>query len=249
MKPPIFAANWKMNLAPADALAFARQFVAQFPRHHDRTVLFFPPALTLHVLTTALKDRPDIFLGVQNIHWEDQGAFTGENSAAIARAAGARYVLAGHSERRHLFGETDEECGRKVAAATRAGLTPVICVGETLDQRDRGETNDVLLRQLRAAVATIDARHVASSVIAYEPVWAIGTGRTAAPADAATAHAALRGELRSLTGDRAAAVPILYGGSVNRGNAPALLATEGIDGVLVGGASLDPEGWAAIART
>ena len=248
MKHPVFAANWKMNQAPADARAFVRQFLAYFPKQQDRTVLIFPSALTLHAVTDALKDRPDIQVGVQNIHWEDQGAFTGENSAPIARAAGARYTLVGHSERRHLFGETDEETGKKTTAAVRAGLTPLICVGETLAQREDGQTEAVVLRQLRAAVAAIDAQHIASSLVAYEPVWAIGTGRTASPADAGKVHAVIRAELRSLTGEREAAVPILYGGSVNSGNAASLLAAANVDGLLVGGASLDAEGWASIVR-
>lgn len=248
MKHPVFAANWKMNHAPADAKAFVRQFLAYFPRQQDRTVLIFPPALTLHAVTDALKDRPDIQLGVQNIHWEDKGAFTGENSAPIARAAGARYVLVGHSERRHVFGETDEETGKKTAAAVRAGLTPLVCVGETLAQRDAGETGSVVLRQLRAALAHIGPHQISSSLVAYEPVWAIGTGKTASPADASTVHAVIRSALRALTGEREEAVPILYGGSVNSGNATALLAAPDVDGLLVGGASLDAEGWATIVR-
>ncbi|MGH7653837.1 MAG: triose-phosphate isomerase [Gemmatimonadaceae bacterium] len=248
MRHPVFAANWKMNQAPADAKEFVRQFLAYFPRHQDRTVLIFPSALSLHAVTDALKDRPDIQVGVQNIHWEDQGAFTGENSAPIARAAGARYTLLGHSERRHLFGETDEETGKKASAAVRAGLTPLVCVGETLAQREGGQTEAVVLRQLRAAVAGIDAHHIASSLVAYEPVWAIGTGKTASAADAGKVHAAIRAELRTLTGEREAAVPILYGGSVNSGNAGSLLASPDVDGLLVGGASLDAEGWASIVR-
>ena len=248
MRHPVFAANWKMNQAPADAKAFVRQFLAYFPRQQDRTVLIFPPALTLHAVTAALKDRPDIQVGVQNIYWEDNGAFTGENSAPIARAAGAKYVLVGHSERRHVFGETDEESGKKAAAAVRAGLTPLVCVGETAAQRDAGTTSAVVIRQLRAAMAGIDAHHIASSLVAYEPVWAIGTGKTASPADASAVHSILRAELRTLTGERGEAVPILYGGSVNSGNATALLAAPEVDGLLVGGASLDAEGWASIVR-
>lgn len=249
MKHPVFAANWKMNQAPADAKAYLRQFLAYYPRQQDRTVLFFPPALTLSVVVDMVKDRPDLSVGVQNVYWEDKGAFTGENSAAIARGAGARYVLVGHSERRHVFGETDEETGRKVAAAERAGLTAVICVGETGEQRERGETNDVVVRQLRAAVARIEPNEIAGSLLAYEPVWAIGTGKTATPADASVVHQVLRAALRELTGERGEAVPILYGGSVNRGNAGALLAAPEVDGLLVGGASLEAEAWAGIVRT
>lgn len=249
MKHPVFAANWKMNHAPADAEAFIRHFLVYYPKSQDRTVIIFPSALSLPAVSAALKDRSDIKLGVQNIHWEDLGAYTGENSAVIARGAGARYVLVGHSERRHVFGETDEQTGKKAAAAVRAGLTPLICVGEKLDERERGETIPVVIRQLRAAVAGIDRNHIATSLVAYEPVWAIGTGKNATPADASTVHAKLREELRTLTGERGEAVSILYGGSVNRGNAPALLAASDVDGLLVGGASLDAEGWATIART
>jgi triosephosphate isomerase len=237
VKHPVFAANWKMNHAPADAEAFLRQFLAYYPRAQDRTVIFFPPALTLHAVHNALRDRTDIKVGVQNIHWEDHGAFTGENSAAIARGAGAKFALAGHSERRHVFGETEEQVGKKVAAALRGGLTPMVCVGETLPQRESGETTDVVIRQLRAALAAVDAAHVSSCLVAYEPVWAIGTGKTATPADASTVHAAIRHELRSLTADRAEAVPILF------------LAAPEVDGLLVGGASLDADGWASIVRT
>lgn len=244
----MFAANWKMNHAPADAKAFVRHFLAYFPRQQDRTVLIFPPALTLYAVLDSLKDRPDIQLGVQNIHWEDNGAFTGENSAPIARAAGAKYVLVGHSERRHVFGETDEETGKKAAAAVRAGLTPLVCVGETLAQREAGETETVVIRQLRAALARIEPNQIASSLVAYEPVWAIGTGKTASPSDASAVHALIRAELRTLTGERGEAVAILYGGSVNSGNATTLLAAPEVDGLLVGGASLEAESWASIVR-
>jgi len=249
MKQPIFAANWKMNHAPADATAFIRTFLANFGKRQDRSVIFFPPALSFGAVVGALKDRPDILLGVQNIYWEDKGAFTGENSAGIARASGAKYVLVGHSERRHVFGETDDEAGKKVAAATRAGLTPIVCVGETLAQREAGETELVVLRQLRAALTTVSSAEASNAIVAYEPVWAIGTGRTATPADANTVHLAIRAELHKFLATGSLAVPILYGGSVNRGNAAALLAVHEVDGLLVGGASLDAEGWASIVLT
>lgn len=249
MRHPIFAANWKMNHAPADADAFMRQFVAYYPRAQDRTVVFFPSAITMLAVQQALRERSDIKLGVQNIHWEDHGAYTGENSAAIARGAGAKYALVGHSERRHVFGETDEQVGKKVAAAIRGGLVPMLCVGETLQERERGETTGVVVRQLRAGLGAIEQAQVAGCLVAYEPVWAIGTGKTATPGDASTVHAAIRQELRLIAGDRSEAIHILYGGSVNRGNAAALLSDPEIDGLLVGGGSLDAEGWSAIART
>jgi triosephosphate isomerase len=249
MKSLVFAANWKMNQAPADAEAFLRTFTTQYARQQDRRVLFFPPAVSLHVVVSAVKQRADLSAGVQNIHWEDKGAFTGETSAPLARAAGARYALIGHSERRHVFGETDEETGKKVVAAAKSGLTPMICVGETLTQREAGETLAVCLRQLRAAVAGIEPATITSAMIAYEPVWAIGTGKTATPDDAAEVHAAIRAELVTMAGERGGAVPILYGGSVNRANVDALVAVEDVDGVLVGGASLDAEQWLAIVRS
>ncbi|HVH40473.1 MAG TPA: triose-phosphate isomerase [Gemmatimonadaceae bacterium] len=245
----IFAANWKMNQAPADAAAFMRTFIDRHTRRQDRRVLFFPSALSVHVVVNAVQERLDLEVGVQNIHWEDKGAFTGETSGALARAAGARHALVGHSERRHLFGETDDETGLKVAAAVRSGLTPMICVGETLEQREAGETLAVVKRQLAAAVARIEPSVVATSMVAYEPVWAIGTGKTATPEDAAEVHVALRAELRGICGERGAAVPILYGGSVNRTNVQALLSAPEVDGVLVGGASLDAEQWLAIVRS
>jgi triosephosphate isomerase len=248
MRKPVFAANWKMNHGPQDARAFMRSFLVHAPRRADRTIIFFPPALTLAAVADSLKERRDILLGVQNIHWEDKGAFTGENSAPIAREAGARLVLVGHSERRHLFGESDGEAGRKCAAAVRAGLLPLLCVGETLDERERGDTEAVVLRQLRAGTAQLEPAHVGSMLVAYEPVWAIGTGRTAKPDDASAVHAAIRRALAELTG-RTGDVAILYGGSVTVGNADGLLRAEGIDGLLVGGASLEAEAWAKIVRS
>lgn len=226
-----------------------RTFTAQYAKQQDRRVLFFPSAVALHVCVAAVKQRADLECGVQNIHWEDKGAFTGETSASLARGAGARHVLVGHSERRHVFGETDEESGKKVAAAVKAGLTPMLCVGEKLDEREAGKTIDVVLRQLRAGFAQLDAHAIATSMVAYEPVWAIGTGKTATPKDAAEVHAAIRAELIKLTGERGGAVPILYGGSVNKANVEALVAQEDVDGVLVGGASLDADGWLAIVRS
>ena len=249
MKRPILAANWKMNHGPTDAREFLRAFLAHYPRQHDRTALFFPPALTLHAVAEATRERPDIVTGVQNIHWEDKGAYTGEVSASMARDAGARVVLVGHSERRHLFGETDEQSGKKCAAAVRAGLTPMLCVGETLEQRERGETEAVVLRQFKAGVAGLSAAQVSDMLLAYEPVWAIGTGKTATPDDASAVHVVIRNALKVVVEDEAGSVPILYGGSVNRGNAKLLLSAPEIAGLLVGGASLDPGGWAAIART
>jgi len=249
MKTPVYAANWKMNHGPSDARAYMRSFLAHYPRRMDRTVVFFPPTVSLAIVADELKHRTDILLGVQNIHFEDKGAFTGEVSAPMARNAGANLALVGHSERRHVFGESDEETGKKVAAATRAGLVPMLCVGETLAERERGDTENVVLRQLRAGAAGIDAAATANLIIAYEPVWAIGTGRTATPDDAAAVHRVIRQALRAMAGPEASAVPVLYGGSVNRGNAAGLIEMPEIDGLLVGGASLNPEDWSSIANT
>ena len=246
MQRPVLAANWKMNHGPTEARAFMHAYLAQAPRRADRTVIFFPSALAFSAVAEACRDRPDILLGVQNIHGEEKGAFTGETSAAIARDAGARLVLVGHSERRHVFGETDAMQARKCAAAVRAGLTPVLCVGELLAQREAGQAQTVVLEQLRAGLEPLDATQVAGMLVAYEPVWAIGTGKTATPEDASLMHAVIRAHLHERLGDRAQAVPILYGGSANRGNAATLLAAPEVDGLLVGGASLDAEGWSAI---
>ncbi|HJU91267.1 MAG TPA: triose-phosphate isomerase [Gemmatimonadaceae bacterium] len=250
MRKPVIAANWKMNHGPSDAKAFLRSFLVHYSRRADRTVIIFPSATCLTTVVDGLRERQDILVGVQNIHWEDKGAFTGETSGAIARDAGARLVLVGHSERRHLFGETDEQAGLKCAAAVRSHLTPMLCVGEKLEERERAETERVVLRQLRAGIATLEPKDVGKMCIAYEPVWAIGTGRTAKPEDATPVHRAIRNALADVVGrDRAASIPVLYGGSVNRENAASLLAAPEIDGLLVGGASLDAEAWATIART
>jgi len=248
LRKPIFAANWKMNHGPSDAKAFLRTFLVHYARRADRTVAFFPPALTLHAVTDALRERPDVLVGVQNIHWEPKGAFTGELSAPIARDAGARLILVGHSERRHVFGETDEQTGLKCGAVAGAGLTPVLCVGEKLDERERGDAEAVVVRQLRAGFAHLQPAQIATALVAYEPMWAIGTGRTASPGDASAMHAVVRRVLKEVAGDRAATIPVLYGGSVSRGNVAELIAAADVDGVLVGGASLDADGWATIVR-
>ena len=248
MARPVFAANWKMNHGPTDAREFLKSFLKYYPRHSDRQVILFPSAVTLAAVVEGLKDRSDIRVGVQNIHWEDKGAFTGEVSAGMSRDAGAQFALVGHSERRHVFGETDEETGRKVAACFRARLTPIICVGEKIEERESGETDIVVLRQLRAGLRGLDASQVAHVLVAYEPVWAIGTGRTATPDDASRVHRLIRSELKLMSPEKYNAIPILYGGSVNRGNVAQLLGAPDVEGVLVGGASLDPEAWSTIVR-
>ena len=242
----IFAANWKMHCGPRTASAYMETFLAAHVSNPDRTIAFFPPATSLAIVAEAIVGRDDLRVGAQNIFWEDRGAFTGEISAPMVREAGASWVLVGHSERRHVFGETLVDTARKCAAAVRAELTPVLCVGETLAQREAGETALVVDAQLRAAVAELKAHQIAHMLVAYEPVWAIGTGRHASPDDAAEIHTLLRGVLDTLTDGRGSRVPILYGGSVNTGNVASLLAAPNVDGVLVGGASLDPLGWALL---
>ena len=251
MERPVFAANWKMNLGPTAARAFVADFIVRWPPSSDRTVVLFPPALSVAAVVTALREaaRADIAVGVQNIWTEDKGAFTGENSAPQARDAGARFVLVGHSERRHVFGETDEQTALKCAAASRNDLTPILCVGELLSQREGGETESVVLRQLDTGLSRLSSAAVASMAIAYEPVWAIGTGKNATPEDASTVHAEIRTALRARIGDGANAIPILYGGSVNPNNAGALLAATNVDGLLVGGASLASADWTRLCGT
>lgn len=249
MNRPVIAANWKMNNGPTSAREFMSSFLHQYPRHNDRTLVMFPPALSLHAVGEALADRRDILLGVQNVHWADQGAFTGELSVGMARDAGARVILVGHSERRHVFGETSEETAKKCAAVERGGLTPMLCVGETLEQKDGGEAHNVVLEQLRVGLSQMTQLTSREIIVAYEPVWAIGTGRTATPDDAASMHALIRAELQTVCGDRCRTTPILYGGSVNSGNAASLLAAGDVDGLLVGGASLDAGSWLTVARS
>lgn len=251
MQRPVLAANWKMNNGPTEARAFMTDFLAGYAPRSDRTIVIIPPALSVWSVRHLLASRSDVVLGVQNIHTEPKGAFTGENSAPMARDAGATLALVGHSERRHVFGESDEAIAQKTAVALANGLTPMLCVGEKLEQREAGETNAVVLRQLRAGLSQVEAKDRAKVLIAYEPVWAIGTGKNATPEDASTVHAVLRKELAVLckSTESAAEIPILYGGSVNKDNGKALLGAPGVEGLLVGGASVDAKSWIAIAST
>lgn len=247
MRPLVFAANWKMHLGPAEARGFLTSFLAATPARPGRSLWFFPPAVSLETVTAAVAGRHDIRTGAQNVHWEPKGAFTGETSIPLAIGAGAAGALVGHSERRHVFGESDGETGKKTRALLAASLVPMLCVGEKLDQREAGETTAVVVRQLRAGLEGIAPADLGRILIAYEPVWAIGTGRNATPADASTVHRAIRAELVALGAP--GRIPVLYGGSVNPGNVASLVAESEIDGVLVGGASLDPAGWAGMVAT
>jgi len=244
MRRLIYAANWKMHHGPVAARAFVERFNSVVQPADGRDLWFFPPAVSLAATAEAFGARPDVRVGAQNVYWAAKGAFTGECSVALAAEAGARGALVGHSERRHVFGETDAETALKVAALLEGGLTPMLCVGEQLSEREAGHTEAAVRRQLRAALAERTPEQLARLMVAYEPVWAIGTGRNATPADAAAVHRVIRHELAALhaPGD----VPVLYGGSVNAGNVLALLAEPELDGVLVGGASLDPDGWAEL---
>jgi triosephosphate isomerase (TIM) len=246
MRALVYAANWKMHLPPGDARAFAAAFLARTRPQEARSYWFFPSAVSIEATSTALKGRPDISVGAQDVHWEPKGAFTGETSIQLAKGAGATGALVGHSERRHVFGETDSETRRKVRALLEAGLTPMLCIGETLAERVAEQTESVVTRQLREGLHNLSPADLTRVLIAYEPVWAIGTGKNATPEDAAEVHRAIRRVLAEL--GLAGRATVLYGGSVNKGNVQALLAQDEIDGVLVGGASLDPEGWSELVQ-
>ena len=249
MRPKVIAGNWKMHHGPTATRRFFSEFA---PRLSDAepTILIFPPAISLLAAAEARGGRPEISLGIQNIHWEPKGAFTGEHSAEMAVASGARFALVGHSERRHVFGETDAQVELKVGAAIGEGLAPVVCVGETLDERKASRVEEVIVRQLDAALLGVPEDVKNPILVAYEPVWAIGTGETATTDDVSEAHGILRSRLREVRGDGfAEEVAILYGGSVKPENAAELLAVTDVDGVLVGGASLDPESFARIAES
>ncbi|MBI4499699.1 MAG: triose-phosphate isomerase [Gemmatimonadetes bacterium] len=246
MSRRIFAGNWKMHLGPEDARQFLKVFLSRYRHEAGREVWFFPAAVALPAVAEAAGGRAGIVVGAQNVHWEDQGAFTGEISAPMARQAGAQAALVGHSERRHIFGETDEQTGRKVRALLRHQLTPVLCVGEKLEEREQGHTLQVVEGQL-AALAGLDAAALGQVIVAYEPVWAIGTGKNATPKDAAEVH----GFIRAWFAARGVAerhTTILYGGSVKPDNVKPLLAEPEINGVLVGGASVNVATWSEMVR-
>ena len=243
----LIAGNWKMNpptLSKAVALA---QAVVAATRDATPEVLVIPPSPFLPASAEALRDSR-IALGAQNVHPERGGAYTGEVAGSMLADVGVRYVLCGHSERRQLFGESPALVGAKVAAAHRDQLVPILCVGETLGERDADITEKVVAEQLDAGLAALDPAMIAETVIAYEPVWAIGTGRNATPEQAQAVHAFIRGWLGERVGELAAEMRILYGGSVKAGNAAELMAQPDVDGALVGGASLEAAGFAAIVQ-
>ncbi len=246
MKRRVVAGNWKMNHGPQAARDFFEVLDVAEAVDRGVEVLVFPPALSFHAARDAAPEL--VQLGVQDVYFETSGAFTGQISVDMVKEAGGTHVLVGHSERRQLFGETDAWVEKKTTAVLEAGMTPVVCVGETLEERQAGRVSAVILRQL-GAVLPVFARYSADVMVAYEPVWAIGTGETATPADAASAHTTLRESLvEALGADRGNAVPLLYGGSVKPENAHELMVAANVEGVLVGGASLAPESFSAIAR-
>ena len=245
---PFVVANWKMHGTLAEAKALAQAVRDGLKRPRGVEVAICPPFTALAVVGEALAGSP-ILLGAQNCPWEPRGAFTGEVSAEMLAGAGCRLVIVGHSERRHLMREVDEEINRKVAACLRAGLQPVLCVGETTEDRRQGLTFTVVEGQLRAAFAGLSPADVGRCALAYEPVWAIGTGVTATPAQAAEVHGYLRGLVSELASKEVAqTVRIVYGGSVKPDNAAELAQEAEIDGALVGGASLEAAGFATIVR-
>lgn len=247
MRRPLIAGNWKMNTDQAEAASLTEALAAGAD-FEGVDLLVCPPAVYLLAVADKLGDS-SIALGAQNMYHEENGAYTGEISAAMLQDVGATYVILGHSERRHILGETDEAVNKKAKAALAAGLTPIVCVGELLEQREAGATRQVIEEQFSGSLAGLSDEQVAASVIAYEPVWAIGTGKVATPEQAEEVHA----DLRKLAADRynqatADRVRILYGGSVKPDNAGELLSQENVDGALVGGASLKADAFLGIAR-
>jgi triosephosphate isomerase len=248
MRTPLVVGNWKMHLTIAPALQLVAAVKGALQGVSSVGVVFCPPATALSAVGQALSGSP-WFLGGQTMHWETKGAYTGEVSAAMLADVGCRYVILGHSERRELFGETDEAVGRKVRSALEHGLTPIVCVGERLAERQAGGADAVIVRQMSAAVSGIAGEHVPELVVAYEPVWAIGTGHTATGAEANRLASVIRGTLARAAGaGGASAVRILYGGSVKPDNIREFVDQPDIDGALVGGASLDADAFAAIVR-
>jgi len=248
VRKKVMAANWKMFKTAEQARDFFRDFLPLAAGHDRDEVVVCPPFLAIPASVEACRGSA-IAIGGQNLHWEKEGAFTGEISATMLLAAGASHVIIGHSERRQFFGETDDVVNLKLKAALEAGLTPITCVGEVLEEREAGLTEDVLRRQCLRAFHAISGKKAAKLIVAYEPVWAIGTGKTATPQMAADAHALIRSEAQKAFGEEfGQQLRILYGGSVKPENVKALMAESEIDGALVGGASLDPKSFAAIAK-
>ncbi len=248
MRKPFLAGNWKMHKTVPEAVALARSLVEKVGQYEKVDIAVCPTAIALGAVAEAVRGSR-IAVGAQHMHWEEKGAFTGEISAKMILSAGAKLVIIGHSERRHIFGETDEMVNRKVKAALAAGLSPIVCVGETLDEREKSTTNEVVSRQLDGALQDVGKDDLPKITIAYEPVWAIGTGKTATPETAQEVHAFIRKLLAASHGEGLAqAIRVQYGGSVKPANAAGLMEMADIDGALVGGASLDADSFSKIVR-
>ena len=246
MRTPLIAGNWKMFKTVHEAIVFAKELRILVKDASGVEIVVAPPFTAVHAVAEALRNT-NVFVSAQDLHWEKEGAFTGEVSAAMIKDAGAEYVIIGHSERRRLFGETDLAVNRKTGAAIAAGLTPIVCIGETLEEREAGQMLAVLDRQIKDGLDRLTGEQVADLVVAYEPVWAIGTGRNATAAQAEEAHLHIRGRLRQWFGaDAAEHCHVIYGGSVKADNIAELVLEPDVDGALVGGASLDLAGFSAI---
>ena len=244
----VVAGNWKLNLGPEEGIGLVQELLPLLTDEAKCDVVICPPYLTLSDAGKALQGS-QIELGAQNVHWAESGAFTGEVGPSMLLTIGCRWVILGHSERRQLFGETDEGVNQRLSASLAAGLKPIVCIGETLEERDAGRVEDVVLGQLDRSLAGLTSQQATATTVAYEPVWAIGTGRTATPEQAEEVHAMIRNRLTATFGeDPAQQMRLQYGGSVKPDNAAELFGQENIDGGLIGGASLDAESFAAIVH-
>ncbi len=247
-RKPIIAGNWKMNKTTVEAKDLAAKLAPLVAGVKDREIVLGPPFTALQSVAGAVKGS-NISLAAQNMHWEDKGAYTGEISAEMLLDSGCKYVIIGHSERRQYFGETDETVNKKMKQALKKGLAPILCVGETLAEREAGKLNEIISRQVSGGLKDIAADDMKKVVIAYEPVWAIGTGKTATPEQAQEVHALIRQKVKELyRGGIADGLRIQYGGSVTPDNVSSLMAKPDIDGALVGGASLKPDSFAALVN-
>ena len=248
LRKPIIAGNWKMNKTATEARDLASKLIPLVSGVKDRDIVLAPPFTSIPAVAETIKGT-NMALSAQDLFWEEKGAFTGEISAEMLLDLGCKYVIIGHSERRQFFGETEETANRKVRQALNKGLLPIVCVGELLSEREAGKANEVIERQVVGALKGVAAAEMQKIVIAYEPVWAIGTGKTATPDQANEIHAFIRQKIKSMyNGDVAGALRIQYGGSVTPENVSTLMAKPDIDGALVGGASLKPESFAALVN-
>ncbi len=247
-RKPIIAGNWKMNKTTIEAEELAAALTPLVSAARDREIVLAPPFTSLEAVSETIRGT-NVSLAAQNMHWEDKGAFTGEISAEMLLDLGCKYVIIGHSERRQYFGETDETVNKKVKQALKKGLLPIMCVGETLAEREAGRLNEIISRQVTGGLKDVGAADMKKVVVAYEPVWAIGTGKTATPEQANEVHALIRQQVESLyNADIAEGLRIQYGGSVTPDNVSQLMAMPDIDGALVGGASLKPESFAELVN-